>query len=390
MRALIIGGSVGGLAAACLLHRAGWEVAVFERAAGDLAGRGAGLAVSAELVAIMERAGARFEASAAIVQPKLAWMAPDGRVLFEHPRQMVASAWARIYQPLKAALPPRIYRRGMTLEHLEQDERSVTAIFAGGARETADLLVAADGAHSTARRQLAPQVEPRFADYVAWRGLVPERELPPATLEALRGRIVFCFPPGEMLLCMAVPDGAYFIWYRGGGRPVRELFTDAQGRDHGMSIPPPLIRPEVVQALRREAGELLPGPVATVVERAAQPLLQAISDMESARLVFGRVALLGDAAFLVRPHVAGGASKAAIDAACLADALARHPLPEALAHYEARQRDFGSRLVRHSRYLGADLEGRPTERDPRRIMRDYGAPQLLTEVPPERFASPPA
>jgi 2-polyprenyl-6-methoxyphenol hydroxylase-like FAD-dependent oxidoreductase len=89
---------------------------------------------------------------------------------------------------------------------------------------------------------------------------------------------------------------------------------------------------------------------------------------------------MGDAAFVVRPHVAGGASKAALDAQCLVDSMENRDIATALKLYEEKQQSFGSRIVQHSRYLGADLEGRPTERDPRRIICDYGAPHLLHDI----------
>jgi 2-polyprenyl-6-methoxyphenol hydroxylase-like FAD-dependent oxidoreductase len=70
-----------------------------------------------------------------------------------------------------------------------------------------------------------------------------------------------------------------------------------------------------------------------------------------------------------------------MDAAALVDSLAQSAdLAAALAHYERQQLDFGSRIVRHSRVLGADLEGRPRKRDPARIIRDYGAPNILHDV----------
>lgn len=276
----------------------------------------------------------------------------------------------------------------MTLERIEQAPDGVTAVFTDGSRESAALLVAADGSLSTVRRQHLPDLQPQLANYIAWRGLVPEERVPRATVGAVAGHIVFCFPEGEMLLCMRVPGpNLYFIWYRGLRRkPLADYFTDAGGRNHGVSIPPPLIRAELVAEMKTQALEVLPEAISAVVQQAAQPLLQAISDMESPRMVFGRVALVGDAAFVVRPHVAGGAGKAALDAACLADSLRENDIEAGLARYESIQRDFGSRIVQHSRYLGADLEGRPTERDPRRIIRDYGAPKLLHEVDAARFA----
>src|SRR2546423_13858898 len=152
-RVLVIGGSVGGLMAALLLRKSGWEVTVYERAVGDLSGRGAGLGVSAELLDVMARAGARFEPSAGIMQRAHAWMEKDGSIVFEHRRDLMASAWTRVYQPLRAALPAAIYRQGMALERVEQSADAVEALFADGTREQAQLLVGADGAYSTVRKQ---------------------------------------------------------------------------------------------------------------------------------------------------------------------------------------------------------------------------------------------
>ena len=383
---------MAGLLCALLLRRQGWAVEVHERALGDLSGRGAGLGVSQELVDIMGRAGAPFAPSAGVHQRSHVWMERDGSIRFEHRRNLMASAWARVYQPLRAALPAEVYRQGSVLERVEQEPGGVTAFFAGGASASADLLVAADGVHSTVRRQYLPGVEPAFAHYVAWRGLVEERDMPRETLAAVAGRLVFCFAPGEMLLCMVAPGAGeetrpgerrlYFIWYRHVPRAeLAALFTDASGRDHGLSIPPPLIRAEVVRELKEHAAEVLPAPIVPVVRAVAQPLLQAISDMESPRMAFGRVALAGDAAFVVRPHVAGGAGKAAMDAACLADCLKRGgDVAAALADYERQQLDFGQRIVRHSRTLGADLERSLGARDPARIIREYGAPNILHDI----------
>src|SRR5262245_14357523 len=200
-------------------------------------------------------------------------------------------------------------------------------------------------------------------------------------------------PPGEMSLSMPIPGRGddvrpghrsyYVIWYRP-VRPdqLRDLMTDQSGRDHGLAIPPPLIRADVIAAMRRDAVALLPPMFADVIARTEQPLLQAITDLEVPRMAFGRVALLGDAAFVARPHVAAGITKAALDAAALAEELGAGPddISSALARYEAKRLTFGRALVDYSRKLGAASLAPDAIRDPERVMREYGAPHLVHDV----------
>ena len=79
-RALIIGGSVGGLFAAHMLGRIGWEVDVFERAGEDLAGRGAGIGTHPALHEVMRRLGLAFDdtLSVATDAPTSAGITPIG------------------------------------------------------------------------------------------------------------------------------------------------------------------------------------------------------------------------------------------------------------------------------------------------------------------------
>jgi len=395
---LVIGGSVGGLFAANLLHRVGWDVVVFERTVGELASRGAGIGVTLELLTVMQHVGIELNATMGVAVPSFIWLDRNSRVLHEEHRHQVTSAWARIYRPLKDALPRECYRSGMVLDHVEQDEGRVTAIFADGSHADGDVLIAADGAHSTVRRELLPGVEPQYAGYVAWRGMVEEPDVAPADRGLLFEHIAFCFPDGEMLLSIPIPGhddntrrGArrcYFVWYRPVDyeRCLPDLCTDATGKHHGVSIPPPLIRAEVVDELRARAQAVLPLEIGRVVLKAAQPMLQPIFDLESPRMTFGRVVLLGDAAFVARPHVVAGVTKAALDAQTLADALeaADGDMHAALAHYDRTRRQSGCEVVRHARYLGAHLEAQPGRSEkreasvrPELILRDYGAPHLF-------------
>jgi 2-polyprenyl-6-methoxyphenol hydroxylase-like FAD-dependent oxidoreductase len=395
-RALVIGGSLGGLFAAHWLERIGWEATVFERIEDDLASRGAGIGIHQELLAVLARLGLAVDETIGVKVTTRICLDRSGRIVHRLELPQLMSAWARLYRLLKDAFPAERYRFGTELVGLEQDEAGVTAVFAGGARVRGELLVAADGIRSTVRALLAPGVEPRYAGYVAWRGVVEEWEIPPGVHAEIFEKYTFCLPEGEMLLAYPVPGrdndtrrgrrSMNFVWYRPADAQLElpALCTDAAGRCHGSAIAPPLIRPEVIAQVRAQARARLAPQIAEIFERAPQPFFQAIFDLESPRIVFGRVALLGDAAFVARPHVGMGVTKAALDAQCLAQALAQEgDLPRALARYERERRLFGERIVARARRLGAYLEARskpaqardPEQREqrPEVVMREIGS-----------------
>jgi 2-polyprenyl-6-methoxyphenol hydroxylase-like FAD-dependent oxidoreductase len=386
-RALIIGGSLGGLFAAHLLRAAGWDVEVYERIGEDLAGRGAGLGTHDALRDAMARIGLDVVTPLGVATYAYVCRDRSGRAVSEIRLPRVMSAWARLYRPLRDAWPAANYHPGMTLAHVEADGDGTTAIFADGTRVSGDLLVGADGGRSAVRTQFLPDVKPQYAGYIAWRALVPEADLASATRDALFAQMTFCMPDGELWISYAVParDGDIrpgrrdynTVWYR----PVdeaalAELNTDASGQRHEQ-IPPPLIRPEVTAAVKAAAQALLAPAIAEIFVRTEQPFFQAIFDLASPRLVFGRVALLGDAAFVARPHVGAGVTKAALDAICLADATAKDAdIDAGLAHYDRERRRFGDWIVARSRDLGAciGLGARTAQAlTPEFIMREYTA-----------------
>jgi 2-polyprenyl-6-methoxyphenol hydroxylase-like FAD-dependent oxidoreductase len=144
-----------------------------------------------------------------------------------------------------------------------------------------------------------------------------------------------------------------------------------------MAVPPPLLRPEVVNGIRRAAEEFLSPQFAEVVRRAPQPFFQAIFDLESPAIADGRIALLGDAAFVARPHCGMGVTKAAGDAMTLVDLLivSRNDVGAALSEYDRIRRTFGAAVVAHGRELGSYLEGARTEaarrhHTPEAVMRE--------------------
>jgi 2-polyprenyl-6-methoxyphenol hydroxylase-like FAD-dependent oxidoreductase len=398
-RALVIGGSIAGLFAANALRRIGWDVTVFERVGQALVGRGAGIGTHSELIAALRRLDLPVDETIGVRVLERICLDRGGRVTHRLSAPQLQSSWGRIYSVLKDALPAACCRFGTSLERFEQDAAGITAVFSDGTRSRGDLLVGADGIRSSVRELLWPQVQPRYAGYIAWRGLVQESALPPEIHRELFERYAMCLPEGEMMLAYPVPGRdndtrpgrrCYnLMWYRPTDyrRGLPELCTDASGRCHGISIPPPLIRPEVGARIKAQARELLAPQIATLVELADQIFFQAIFDLESPRMALGRVALVGDAAFVARPHVGVGVTKAALDAESLARGLeANADVEGALAAYDRSRRRSGSRLVERGRHLGAYIEARlkpPAERTqadrqppPEFLMREIGAISL--------------
>lgn len=371
MRALVIGGSLGGLFAANLLLRAGWDVEVFEQSGEALVGRGAGIITHPELFRCLERIGVPLDERFGVDIPERVVFDRGGARLGTLALRQNLTTWGRLHELLREAFPAARYRFGHVLRGLAQDAAGVTARFGNNAEARGELLVAADGIRSSVRALLSPESRPRYAGYVAWRGLAAESLFSPAVHRDLFPRFAFCLPPREQMLGYPVAGFANstrpgercynFVWYR----PVDEaealprLCTDINGKCHDMAIPPPLIRPEALEAVRRDAEKRLSPQFAEVVRHTRQPFFQAIFDLDSARMAFGRVALLGDAAFVARPHCGMGVTKAAGDAMALVDRLAetRNDVIGALERYDRQRRPFGAAVVAHGRELGAWLQG---------------------------------
>jgi 2-polyprenyl-6-methoxyphenol hydroxylase-like FAD-dependent oxidoreductase len=367
-RALVIGGSMSGLLAALALRQRGWQADVYERVAEPLAGRGAGIVAQPELKAILRKLGLEADRDLGIEVATRALFARDGRVTHRVPIAQTMTAWDRVFHLLKAAFPESDYHRGRELRRVEQDAH-VVAHFADGSIEEGDLLVGADGIRSTVRQQYLPDVAPLYAGYTAWRGLIAESTFPPALHAALFCDFTFCLPDNEQMLGYPVagPDNDLrpghrrynFVWYRPASESheLPQLLTDESGHTHALSIPPPLIARDVIASMRADADRVLAPEFNAMVGLCEMPFLQPIYDLEVSRMAFGRVAILGDAAFVARPHVGAGVAKAAEDALALAETLERNADAEAaLKQYEQARIPAGARIIARARHLGAYVQ----------------------------------
>jgi len=309
----------------------------------------------------------------------------------ELPLDQIVTSWGHLYGLLRKSLADEIYHHGCNLERVEEADQAVVAYFADGSVEEADLLVGADGIFSTVRSQFLPGVSPTYAGYIAWRGLVDEADLSSATREALCNHFSFSLPEGEQMLgypvaglneALAVGKRRYnFVWYRPAaiGDALNELLTDIDGVSHALSIPPNKIRPEVIEGLRRDACRLLAPQFAEVVQRTKQPFIQAIQDLETPKMAVGRrTVLIGDAAFVARPHVGAGVTKAAADAWALVEALKNEEhLDGALMSFEAPRLAVGRSIVARARRLGAYMQAQISTAEEKRAAELHRSPQAV-------------
>jgi len=374
-KAVVIGGSMSGLLCALLLRRAGWSVDIYERVESELSGRGAGIVAQQELIERLRRLGLATDALGVQITTRKI-LDRQGRVTEQFHCPQVLTAWERVYRLLRDAFPPEHYHRGRGFAGYEPGANSVVARFSDGETVEADLLVGADGTRSTVRGQALPAAVPLYAGYCAWRALIAESALPADVHRDLFDDMTFTLPPGEQLLGYPVagPDNDLrpghrrynVVWYRPADEQTKLpwLLTDERGTTHALSIPPPLIRREAIAEMRA-AAERLAGPqLRHIIKLIDEPILQPIYDLESPHMAFGRVAILGDAAFVARPHVAAGVSKAADDAAALVEALTAEPdVAAALRRFEAARLDENHRIIERARHLGAYLQATQTQEE---------------------------
>ena len=156
-----------------------------------------------------------------------------------------------------------------------------------------------------------------------------------------------------------------FVWYAAvTDGALRDMLTDANGTYHAISIPPPLIRDDVLSRMEADAARRLPAAFVEIIRKSGRPFFTPIYDHISPVFAEGRVALAGDAACVARPHVGMGVTKAAEDALALARYLSAQPVEAALQaarDHLAQNRCGGDvqfshsilRLVQHQAIAGA-------------------------------------
>ena len=340
----IVGGGIGGMAAANALLQRGIEVHVYEQAAA-LTEVGAGVALQPNGVRMLRRLGfgdelARF--SARWIDPQ--FLRADG--------SYAASMWpaeladqvefygihrADLLGMLSARVPPDVIRTGHKCMGFEQDDRRATVSFANGEKVEADIVIAADGIHSRLQQFVVAPSAPVPSGSVAYRGILPTASIG--------------WPVGAMRNWLGA--GKHFLVYplRGGEllNCVGFVLTDEEMKESWSAPGDP-------RALAREFADFDPM-VGSIIAQLGKTFRWGLYDREPLRAwTNGRLTLLGDAAHPMLPHTGQGANQAIEDAitlgALLYDATASSA-PRALQLYETLRRERCARVQRSSRVNGA-------------------------------------
>ncbi|WP_167474522.1 FAD-dependent monooxygenase [Nocardia arthritidis] len=348
----IIGGSIAGCAAAVVLRRAGCDVTVFERSSGRLRDRGHGVGLSAEVRAELAAADLIDAELPAHSITQRSWYvrdgdAPLGRLLWEQSFTTVVHNWGMLWANLRKRVADNDYRDGVPVNHIEPDADSVTLRRGDGTAERFDIVFGADGYGSAVRALVDPAASVENSGYVVWRGGYSVTELPQPVPDALHDQIVTVAYTGGHCLIMITPDprpGVLRVYWGLYHKPAQPFSSDTDeapgdslpGLDAVLSADFPPYWAEVIAKT---------SPASTVVHP--------VVDIRSSSYVAHRLALIGDAGTVARPHTGSGAVKAVQDALTLGRLCREHGnWAELLAAYDAQRCPAGTALVELGRRLG--------------------------------------
>lgn len=367
--AIVMGGSLGGLNAALYLRDAGFDVTIFERATQPLTGQGAGIVLNPYTVRYLTDSQTVEVADISISSHYLRYIDQDSQIAAELDVSYRFASYNSIYAGLLTLFGTDHYHLNQRVTGFSQKGDEVRVHTTQGLCLNCDLLVCADGIGSDARRWLLGHTPANYAGYIAWRGIISAAEVSAETFDLLKDAIIYHIGPDYHLLTYPIPvveeslnnQERYvnWLWYRNVplGKQLDELMTDKDNQQRTLSVSPGTVREEAITQLKSDAAAV-PDLLAELIIQTDQPFIQAVFDYEIPQMAFGRICVMGDAAFSARPHTAAGTAKAAEEARQLGLALQEcdQNIPEALKIWEAHQLTLGRNLVQRNREAGTKLQ----------------------------------
>ncbi|KAK6070147.1 salicylate hydroxylase (FAD binding domain-containing protein) [Seiridium cupressi] len=352
---VIIGGSLGGLAAGLALKAIDHDTTILERnPTPALEEQGAGIVAGGDTLAFFERYN-RCDRPIAVTSHRRQYLDREGNVVHKEDMDQNMTSWDLAYFLMRAnydgldskhcKVPAAIPEHGQA-SHLH--DHNVTDIKEDGDKIrvfyrtsegkdgsiVGDMVIGADGPSSTVRKILQPDVERTYAGYCALRGTIPENDVSEATKEAFSERFTFFHCPGVQILAYLIPgengtvepgkrliNFVYYTNFPEGSPELEEIMTDKNGKRRPITMPPGMIDPEAWEKQRKIAKERLAPQFAEIVCGTKKPFVQAVTDVISPtnQYMNGKLVLIGDSLAGFRPHTVASTSQAAFDAMIFAD-----------------------------------------------------------------------
>lgn len=353
-RVAVVGGGLGGLTLAIALRRAGVDAVVFERTP-ELREVGAAVAVAANSTRLLARLGLAGELAAVSTTPsELVFRdGMDGRLLVSHPigrddayATLFGSPFyglhrGQLQRILGTALGTEPLRLGRTVTGLRETPDAVVVEFEDGAEFAADVVVGADGVHSTVRAHVTDEQSPVYTRTSGFRGLVPVDALP-------------SLPDARALQFWAGPD-AHLLHYSINDGTLVNFLAVREGPAVWPTSPGPLdAEPGTLAAMFDGWHPAVREMVSAVPQSVCWPLYTQPPLRSWAR---GRAVLIGDAAHTMLPHHGQGANQAIEDAIVLAECLIDMPDGDHAAAFEryTRMRRARTRKIQRSSLAASPL-----------------------------------
>ncbi len=367
LRAVVVGGGLGGMAAAVALAHAGIEVEVHEQAQ-QLTEVGAGVSLAPNGLRMLERLGV----GQAVERVGVRYMSnrlllSDGQPAshephhFSQPGTNVGIHRADLLALLAAQLPAALVRTGHRCTAFSQDTGTATVGFADGTTATADVVIGADGIHSVLQGFVVPAAKPVFSGVAAYRGLVPR-------IDGYRAdAIQMWMGENKHFLVFPVRSGQLlnYVGFVPSETSVRESWS-ARGDTAALAAHFAGWDPVIGRVIAAISGPGGSGFQWGMYDRAPLPKWSS-----------GRLTLLGDAAHPMLPHLGQGVNQALEDAVALATLLgacaSSADVPSGLAAYERLRWDRTARVQLGSRRQGAGYDSSGRQLVDRRWIYEYDA-----------------
>ncbi|GJN75988.1 hypothetical protein PCL_08616 [Purpureocillium lilacinum] len=349
---VIVGGSIAGLLQGLQLKRQGSDVIVLEQdPSKDRHSHESGVQIGPSVIALLDKYDATGRPAAIPAQyMSVAWRKWLRVLNVDSPRQM--SNWGCLYLILRANFdgmksdtvpsPPgpksgdgmAEYRSGKRVTGLKYDKEVgvvhvhfVDVMSGDEGIITTDLVIGADGVHSTVRDLLEAPTRREYAGYIAWRGTVPERLVSDETVQYFSNRLNFSLMKGTYFISYIIPtEGGHvkpgerlinWVWYYivpEGSPEMKAVFTDIHGKMHGNTVPQGLVNPSIWdRQVARYISQMIP-PLAEIVTKTPKVFVTKVREAQcnvDSSFFDGHAVLVGDAFTAFRSHMGMASEQAA-------------------------------------------------------------------------------